>query len=128
MVSKRAIEEQRYRIACNEAIRDYLKYETDEKGELTKQPKLFVFDRCNLLKNTLPSLIADPNDPMDIADLQEDHAFDSLKYGIMSLRPNKEAEKPKEFKDIEEYIQFTIFDKIMEKNLYPHAQVRADTL
>lgn len=46
-------------------------------------PRLVVLEGAapNLLR-TLPRLTADPNDPEDVEDGQEDHAADALRYGI----------------------------------------------
>jgi hypothetical protein len=75
-VSKRATEEYRYRVACNEAIRDYLAYQSDSQGNITTEPRLLLLDRCIGLANQLGSLVTDPSDPLDIAQDQPDHHFD----------------------------------------------------
>jgi hypothetical protein len=46
-------------------------------------PKLWILEGAapNLVR-TLPRLTADPSDPEDVADGQEDHAPDALRYGL----------------------------------------------
>jgi len=52
--------------------------------EEQKQPKLFIYDTCVNLIRTLPMLPTDPNDPEDVDTRAEDHAYDALRYGVMS--------------------------------------------
>jgi hypothetical protein len=53
--------------------------------------KLKIFNTCRNLIRTLPMLPFDPTDPEDIDTKAEDHAYDSLRYGLMSrpLEPAK---------------------------------------
>lgn len=93
-VSKRATEEYRWRIACNEALRSLLNYEMDETGKVTKPPKVFWLPRCVSITEKLPALKGDPNNPEDIEDGQDDHDYDSFKGAMMTILPSKET-KPK---------------------------------
>ena len=68
----------------------------------TGQPKLKIFSNCTNLIRTLPMLPIDKNNPEDVDTHAEDHAYDALRYGVMSrsLHPksyeaNKYTEKEK---------------------------------
>ena len=50
----------------------------------TGQPKLKVFSNCTNLVRTLPMLPVDKNNPEDVVTHAEDHAYDALRYGVMS--------------------------------------------
>lgn len=54
----------------------------DETGKLNT--KLKIFRNCRNLIRTLPVLPLDENDLEDIDTTAEDHAYDSLRYGLMS--------------------------------------------
>lgn len=92
-VSKKGTEEYRYRVACNEAVRSYLGYVITKEGEIERQPKLFFFDTCQSLIQTLPALQGDPNDPMDLAEKQDDHDYDAMKMPFMQVFAAKSAAK-----------------------------------
>ena len=81
-----------YRVACNDAIKNYLHW-TADKGIVKVKPKLIIYKRCIKLLETLPALITDPKDQEDIADNQNDHYYDAMKMKFMSLwTPGKEKE------------------------------------
>jgi hypothetical protein len=84
-VSKRGTEEYRYRIACNEAVKDYLLFKRDEYGKVIKEPRLYIFDRCQGLADEFGELQADPADTRDIADDQHDHRFDGFKMPFFQI-------------------------------------------
>ena len=72
------------------------------KDQDTGQPKLKIFSNCTNLIRTLPMLPIDKNNPEDVDTHAEDHAYDALRYGVMSrsLHPksyeaNKYTEKEK---------------------------------
>jgi len=50
----------------------------------TGQPKLKVFSNCINLVRTMPMLPVDKNNPEDVDTHAEDHAYDALRYGVMS--------------------------------------------
>tara|TARA_A100001011_G_scaffold398905_1_gene505117 strand:+ start:262 stop:1908 length:1647 start_codon:yes stop_codon:yes gene_type:complete len=56
----------------------------------TGQPSLKVFSNCMNLIRTLPMLPIDRNNPEDVDTHAEDHAYDALRYGVMSrsMHPN----------------------------------------
>ena len=63
--------------------------------------KLKIFNTCRNLIRTLPVLPLDPNDMEDIDTKAEDHAYDALRYGLMS-RPLEPA-KLDYFKQLNNY-------------------------
>ncbi len=70
------------RIAGKNLIHKYLAV-----NEFTNKPKLFIFDTCKELIEELSSLPIDKNDQEDVDTDCADHAYDALRYGLMS-RPN----------------------------------------
>jgi len=58
--------------------------------EKTEEPKLRIFTNCKNLLRTFPLLPTDRNNPEDVDTRVEDHAYDALRYGVMSrpLHPN----------------------------------------
>ena len=92
-ISKMSTEEYRFRVACNQATKDGLYYEMNEEGKITKQPKLFFFDRCGSIAETLPQLIANESDPMDIKDSDIDHDYDAFKGAYMKIKGTKRPMK-----------------------------------
>jgi len=51
------------------------------------QPGLVVFDTCPNLARTLPALVRDPVHVEDVDTDGEDHAYDTLGYGLTNVRP-----------------------------------------
>lgn len=49
------------------------------------RPRLLVVDTCRNLIRTLPALPRDTRNPEDVDSKAEDHAYDSLRYGLMHL-------------------------------------------
>lgn len=94
-VSKTSPNNKRYRIACNDAVKDGLSYIMDDKtGIILKQPKFKVYERCVHFIETFPALVVSQIDPEDIEKDQPDHCYDGFKYLYMSLK--KPVEKPEE--------------------------------
>jgi hypothetical protein len=82
------------RMAGLNAIREALNWGRLPEGRLIKPPRLQVFSTCPNLIRTLPAL---PYDPIRIEDVDtdaEDHAYDTLRYGVMidDVRPWKRPE------------------------------------
>lgn len=50
-------------------------------------PGLLVFDNCTNLIRTLPDLPRDPLKPEDVDTRAEDHAYDTLRYGLTNVQP-----------------------------------------
>ena len=63
------------------------RFSIDEKSG---EPKLKIFNNCRNLLRTLPLLPTDKHNPEDVGTHAEDHAYDALRYGVMSrpLHPN----------------------------------------
>lgn len=70
------------------AVREYLK-PFIESGKV--RARLQIFNTCTELIRTFPEQIHDENNPEDLDTDMEDHALDSIRYGIMS----KPIPKPK---------------------------------
>jgi len=93
---KKGSEHHHFRIACNEAVRDGLAFERNpewetnpELPEFKRPPKIYFFDRCRSITSTLPALSGSKNDPLDIADGQDDHDFDAFKGPYMMIRASE---------------------------------------
>jgi len=72
---------------------------------VTESPQLKFFNNCKNLIRTLPLLPVDKHNPEDVDTYSEDHAYDALRYGVMSrpLNPNSsdgflKTEKDPKFK------------------------------
>jgi hypothetical protein len=104
-----------YRIACNDAVRDYLHWEGDGVGNLSIRPKLLIYDRCKRLIETLPTLRVDDKDVEDIADDDNDHFYDAAKMGFMTLYAPSRPKEIKPYATEAEYMQATVFDKIKKR-------------
>ncbi len=55
--------------------------------EVTQKPKLIIFNNCLEIIKELSSLPVDEDDPEDVDTDAVDHAYDALRYGLMS-RPH----------------------------------------
>lgn len=62
-------------------------------------PMLCVFDTCRDLIRTLPAMQHDEHRPEDINSDLEDHACDSLRYGLMSRPYSRPAAQPRAAKN-----------------------------
>lgn len=102
----RAVANRGYRIACNDAVRDYLHWEQAENGVVAVRPRLLIYERCKKLTETLPLLLVDDNDQEDIADQQDlDTWYDAFKMGFMTLyQPLKQAPDEETYADMTEFI------------------------
>ena len=79
------------RLNGKDRVHAWLRVYEDEKGE--KISKLRVFDTCKHVIRTLPSLPVDMRNPEDVDTDAEDHAYDALRYGLMS-RPDPRTYDP----------------------------------
>ena len=70
------------RIHGKNLIHKYLKVDS-----ITQEPTLKIFNTVTQLTKELGSLMISKNDPEDINTHMEDHAYDALRYGLMS-RPD----------------------------------------
>lgn len=90
------------RITGADMVRNHLAWERDSEGKLIKTPKLFVFENCKRLIESIPRMIHDPDRPEDVlkvnaTDIDEwagDDSFEAFRYGLMSRW--SPAEKKKE--------------------------------
>lgn len=78
------------------AMSEYLEPFEDEAGQTVA--RLRFFSTCTEAIRTIPALVRGDRDPNDIADGQEDHAADSIRYGVMSrpaasVRPELQRER-----------------------------------
>ena len=81
-------------------IHEYLK-----QNKTTGRPKLQIFSNCVNLIRELQSIPVDPNKPEDVDTKASDHAYDALRYLIMS-RPSK----PSAYSRMKEIKKFTPSD------------------
>lgn len=61
--------------------------------ELLQSDRLFVFETCKHLIRTMPALMPDEHNPEDVDTRMEDHAWDSLRYGLMRVRRSPDDEQ-----------------------------------
>tara|TARA_E500000305_G_C4017597_1_gene236672 strand:- start:563 stop:1945 length:1383 start_codon:yes stop_codon:yes gene_type:complete len=72
-------------------VREYLDW-NEKEG---KEPMLKIFPQCKYLIKTFPMQTYSNTRPEDLNTHGEDHAVDSLRYGLMHLGSPNEPEKPK---------------------------------
>lgn len=80
VVSKKRMENYLFRVACNEIMRNYLAWQQNEKGEITRRPKFLATGDSRHLITTLPELVHDPDSHkgMDFdQESGEDHPYDA---------------------------------------------------
>jgi hypothetical protein len=70
------------RINGKDRVHAWLKVLEDSKGR--KRSRLMVFDNCRSLVRTMPSLPLHQTHVEDVDTDAEDHAYDALRYGLMS--------------------------------------------
>lgn len=89
-VSKKSPNHKNFRVFCVDEVSDAIDWKTNDKGQYLRVPRLYFFaGRCEKLFESLFELQADENNPEDIADTDNDHWFDSMKYGLISIRKNE---------------------------------------
>ena len=71
------------RLAGLNCVREALNWKELPSGRLIKGPQLQVFRTCTNVIRTLPALPYDPIKVEDVDDDAEDHAYDTLRYGMM---------------------------------------------
>ena len=65
-------------------VRQYLDYKSLPNGRMIKPPRLRIHDNCTNLIRTLPQLPYDERRVEDVDTHAEDHAYDTLRYGLMA--------------------------------------------
>lgn len=78
------------RIAGANLFREKLKVKKDGLGE---HATLQIFKTCEEAIRTIPNLTHSNNNPEDVDTDGEDHAYDSIRYGLMGTRLKPEEEK-----------------------------------
>ena len=68
-------------------VRQFLSFEQNDQGQISRESGWQVFETCRNLVRTLPTLIHDEHDPEDVDSKGEDHAPDALRYGLMTRTP-----------------------------------------
>lgn len=79
------------RLNGKDRVHAWLKVHEMEDGK--RLSKLKVFDSCRHVIRTLPALPVDMRNPEDVDTDAEDHAYDALRYGLMS-RPDPRTYDP----------------------------------
>lgn len=120
----RSVESHRgYRVACNDAVRDYLHWQMNEDGHTFKvRPRLLIYERCPRLIETIPLLRVAENDTEDFEGGDLDHYFDAFKMPFMVLRVPKRPEDDKP-KTVDEHMERYIFSKIRAQVERPKREV-----
>jgi hypothetical protein len=73
------------RISGANVVRAYLELQKVKRGtRWYKQPTLVFFSNCQHSISTVPALIFDRNNSEDVDTSGDDHAYDALRYGLMS--------------------------------------------
>lgn len=106
----------KHRVRCVAQVHEYLKLEFDDHGGLKQRPMLQIYPCCTQFLRTFPNLVADKHNPEDVDTEQEDHAFDELKYALMS-RPLA-ARQPKQ--------EQSLFAQIIARAEAPHGGREVD--
>lgn len=76
-------------------FREYLSYEVDETGKITRPPHMFIYKTCKDFIRTVPSLCTDEDNPEDIDSDQEDHVYDEACHICMARPVSQEIIKPR---------------------------------
>ena len=69
----------------------------------TRQPKLKVFSTCTNVVRTMPMLPVDKNNPEDVDTHAEDHAYDALRYGVMSRSVHPKSYEANKYSEKENF-------------------------
>ncbi|EAX47548.1 protein of unknown function DUF264 [Thermosinus carboxydivorans Nor1] len=84
--------------ADNDRLQGKMQVHLRLRGWGPERPGLKVFNTCTNLIRTLPALCYDAHRPEDVDTTQEDHAYDALRYGLMSRpwAPPKEKQRKRD--------------------------------
>lgn len=83
-------------------VRQYLHWERNKDGIVTRKPMVQIFETCTNLIRTIPALVYDAHNVNDLDTDGEDHAADAFRYGLMSRPAITEiplSEMPLEYAD-----------------------------
>lgn len=85
------------RMSGANVVRSYLELLKVKRGtRWFKQPTLTFFSNCQHCISTIPALIFDKNNSEDVDTSGDDHAYDALRYGLMSRPMPKYLQHSKE--------------------------------
>jgi phage terminase large subunit len=121
VVSKATTDKRGYRVVCNEAMKEYLNWRKDEKGNWTQRPRLFFTRDCKEFNRTAPLLLHDPESVDGLDFIQKnvvDDPYDAAKMLLLSLRTPIEAKKEQPPKTMDEYMERE-FKKLHERTVAP---------
>lgn len=68
-------------------LRQYLHWERDSEGTITRYPMIQFFETCVNTIRTMPAQVYDAHEVNDLDTDGEDHAADTVRYGVMSRPP-----------------------------------------
>ena len=117
VIAKKSEHATRFRIVCNETMKEYLRWTKDPDGKITMLPKFRVTRNCQHFIRTLPELIHDPDSPdgLDFDDqVGEDDPYDATKMCLIGLRKASRTEQQSPPKTMEEYIEREV-EKIRQR-------------
>lgn len=83
-------------------FREYLHWERNPQGVITRHPMFQAFDVCSNFIRTIPTLVYDAHDTNDLDTDGEDHAADETRYALMSRPPITQIpldQMPEEYAD-----------------------------
>ena len=97
VVSKKSEDNRKYRIACNEAFKQFLYFKQRPQDDpeyktnrFLVRPKFYSTRDGTVFNSTVTELIVDPDSPGGLDFIQgpevQDHAYDSTKMALMDLR------------------------------------------
>lgn len=77
------------RVAGKQLIHEGLRYERGEDGKVLawRAPRLVIHPSCGNLVRELAMLALDPRNPEDVDTRGSDHAYDALRYSLLSREP-----------------------------------------
>jgi hypothetical protein len=85
-IMKKSPDNRKFRIWCNDYIKDLLHWQRDKNGLFIRRPKLYFFKgKCKRLIDSLPSLQVNEHLPEDLVKYN-DHWYDALKYCAITMR------------------------------------------
>jgi hypothetical protein len=117
VVSKKSEDDKRYRVVCNEFIKQMLDWKKNERGEFVKRPKLYITSNCTHLIQSLPELVHDPDSLAGLdfdSSIGSDHEYDALKCYALDLRTPVRKQEIRGITTMDEYMDKE-FEKIIDK-------------
>lgn len=84
-------------------------------------PMIYFFETCVHCIRTIPALESDPLDPEDVDTEGEDHAYDAVRYGVMSrpwAKSKPEVQQPRDIKNLTLNELWTLESRYGKQNGY----------